>query len=397
MPATRTPVGNSHTDPRHTVTEPALHTAGNAPPATLPAARGAAADQAPAAGRRAPGTGGTMILALFAIPLGIAGLGGVWQALRTILAAPAWPAEALFGISTGIWIVLTAAYLANGIRRRGSFTADRKHPIYGPFAAYIPIIGILLFSHYEQYTRTIARGGVVVCVAALVIVAAQLLAHWLLGNLPTGAVHPGYFLPAVAGAFIASIGLSLSGWHHAAQSAFGAGVFFWLTMGALIFGRLFTGAPLPDALKPTLSVLVSPPATAGIAWFLIAGGHLDTVEYVLLGILAMMLFVQVLFFAEYRKLPVTANFWTFTFPVVASANLLIRWLNAGGFPLWRAWSWSLVGIATAFVITVATATVVNRAREPDQGDRHPSAWSSAAHQVRHAATRQGKAEPASPT
>jgi tellurite resistance protein len=117
----------------------------------------------------------------------------------------------------------------------------------------------LIFSHYEQYMPDIARGAVVVCVAALVIVAAQLLAHWLLGNLPAGTLHPGYFLPAVAGAFIASIGLSLSGWPHAAQTAFGVGVFFWLTIGTLIFGRLFTGWPLPDALKPSLSVLVSPP------------------------------------------------------------------------------------------------------------------------------------------
>lgn len=351
------------------MTEPALHTAGTAPLTTHPAPPSAAAHKAPAAGTRAQGTAGTTILGLFAIPLGIAGLGGVWQALRTTLGAPAWPAEALFGISTGIWIALTAAYLARGIRRPGSFTADRTHPIYGPFAAYIPIIGILIFSHYEQYTRTIGRGALLVCVAALAVVAAQLLAHWLRGNLPAGAVHPGYFLPAVAGAFIASIGLSLSGWHHAAQGAFGIGVFFWLTIGTLIVSRLFSG-PLPDALKTTLSVLVSPPATAGIAWFLIAGGRLDAVEYVILGILFMMLFIQVLFLADYRKVSFTPNFWTFTFPVAASASIIIRWLTAEGFPLWRAWSWTLAGIATAFVITVAAATVADRARKQDRDDRH---------------------------
>jgi tellurite resistance protein len=338
------------------MTKPALHTAG--PRRGLPARRPAALDKTQAAGARAQGTAGTTILGLFAIPLGIAGLGGVWQALRTTLGAPAWPAEALFGVSTGIWIALTVAYLARGIRRSGSFTADRKHPIYGPFAAYIPIIGILIFSHYEQYLRSPARGAVLVCVAALAVVAAQLLAHWLCGNLPQAAVHPGYFLPAVAGAFIASIGLSFSGWHHASESAFGIGVFFWLIIGALIFGRLF-GAPLPDALKPTLSVLVSAPATAGIAWVLIAGGRLDAGEYVLLGILFMMLAVQVVFFGEYRKLAFTTNFWTFTFPVAASANLIIRWLTAEAFPLWRVWSWTLAGISTAFVITVAAATVAD--------------------------------------
>jgi tellurite resistance protein len=105
------------------------------------------------------------------------------------------------------------------------------------------------------------------------------------------------------------------------------------------------------------------PRPAGIAWFLIAGGHLDAVEYVLLGILFMMLLVQILFLAEYRKLPFTLNLWAFTFPVAASANLIIRWLSTEGFPLWRAWSWSLAGIVTAFVITLAAATVVDRTRK----------------------------------
>jgi len=81
--------------------------------------------------------------------------------------------------------------LVTGVRRPGRFTADRKHASHGPFTAYIPIIGILLFSHYEEYVRNLARGAVVVCVAALLIVAAQLLAHWLLGNLPAATFHPG--------------------------------------------------------------------------------------------------------------------------------------------------------------------------------------------------------------
>ncbi len=73
--------------------------------------------------------------------------------------------------------------------------------------------------------------------------------------------------------------------------------------------------------------------------------------------------VQILFFAECRKLPFTLNFWTFTpFPVGASASLIIRWLSVEGFPLWRAWSWSLAGITTAFVITLATVTVAHWAR-----------------------------------
>ncbi len=75
-----------------------------------------------------------------------------------------------------------------------------------------------------------------------------------------------------------------------------------------------------------------------------------------------MIFIQVLFFAEYRRLPFTKNFWAFSFPVVASTNLIVRWLNAEQFPYWRAWAWSLGGIATAFILALAAATLIDRAR-----------------------------------
>jgi tellurite resistance protein len=76
----------------------------------------------------------------------------------------------------------------------------------------------------------------------------------------------------------------------------------------------------------------------------------------------MMLFVQVLFFSEYRRLTFTTNFWAFTFPIAASTNLIVRWLDAERFQFWRAWSWTLAVIATAVVLTLAAATVADQAR-----------------------------------
>jgi tellurite resistance protein len=105
-------------------------------------------------------------------------------------------------------------------------------------------------------------------------------------------------------------------------------------------------------------VLISPPAVGGIAWYIIAGGRMDTTGYLLLGILFVMLFIQVLFFSEYRTLTFSPNFWAFTFPVAASANFVIRWIDSARFPLWQTWTWLLAGIATAFVAALATATIV---------------------------------------
>ena len=114
-----------------------LHAAVATPLTTLLTDGTAATGKSAAASNRAQAAAGTMILGLFAIPLGVAGLRRVAGAED---AAPG-PTEAFFGVSAGIWIVLTAAYLASGIRRSGRFTADRKHAVHGPFTAYIPLIG----------------------------------------------------------------------------------------------------------------------------------------------------------------------------------------------------------------------------------------------------------------
>jgi tellurite resistance protein len=305
-----------------------------------------------------PSSGSRLVGAL-AVPLGLAGLGGLWQVMRTALSAPAWPAEVVFAISTLIWLALSITYLAGGVRHRGSFRVDREHAVYGPFVAYIPVIGILLSAHYVQYIHNVGRTAVVVFILALSIQAAQLLTHWLRGHLPSQAFHPGYLLPAVAGAFIASIGLSACGWHQAARSALGIGAFFWLVIGSLIFSRLFAGPPLPDLVKPSLSLLVSPPATAGIAWLLITGGSMGSIGYALLGILFLMLLVQAFFLREYLSLPFSTNFWAFTFPIAASTSFVVRWLSSVEFPYWKVWCWTAADLATAVIVTIAGATLRN--------------------------------------
>jgi tellurite resistance protein len=308
-------------------------------------------------------------LSLYAIPLGVAGLAGLWQALRENRLAPAWPAETLFALATAAWVALTLTYLVTRSRRRGSFTADRTHAVFGPYAAYLPVVGILLSSHYVQYLPA-ARSVVAAFVAALAYLVAQLLAHWLLGNLPAEALHPGYFLPTVAGAFIASIGLSFNGWQHAALASFGVGIFFWLAIGTLIFNRLFTGAALPDAVKPTLAVLLSAPATAGIAWFLLDGATVDTVELLLLGVLAIMAAIQVMLIAEYRKLAFSLGFWAFTFPVAASSNLTIRALGTTQWPPAHPAMWIIAAAATTFIAVIAVMSAAFTAhRAPRRHDR----------------------------
>ncbi|MEF2976308.1 TDT family transporter [Subtercola sp. YIM 133946] len=297
-------------------------------------------------------------LNLFAIPLGLAGLGGAWSAAETLIGAPGWPVEVFFAVSALIWAAFSLIYIAQGAVSRGRFRADLTHPGIGPFASYIPVVGIVLATHYGQYVPAAAPWIMAVFVTALAVVAAQLFAHWIVGELHIDSLHPGYFLPVVAGAFIASIGLSSVGAHEAAVAAFGVGVFFWLVVGTVVTGRLMTRSQLPDAVKPTLAVLLAPPATGGIAWFAASGGRSGPIEFAFGGVVVIMLLVQFVLLPEYRRLPFSLAFWAFTFPVASASNFALRWFASSPFDGWQIVSWVVLAAATAVILAIAAATVV---------------------------------------
>ena len=233
--------------------------------------------------------------------------------------------DILYGAASTIWLILTAIYVLRGLRRKGAFRTDLKHQVAGPFASFIPLLGILLSAHYSEYFPGLGRWVCVAFIAALAVVAAQLFAHWVTGGVSMQSIHPGYFLPVVAGSFVASIGFSSVHAHDAALAAFGIGAFFWLVVGTVVTVRLMTAEALPPSAKTGLSAYLAAPATASVAWMVSHPGPMGAVQLGLTGVLVMMLLMQVMLIGDYRKLPFSPLFWVFTFPVATTANYAVRW------------------------------------------------------------------------
>lgn len=301
---------------------------------------------------------GMLPLSLFGIPLGLAGLGAGWSAARATLGAPAWPEEVLYGAASAIWLILTTIYLLRGMRRKGAFRADLRHQIAGPFASFIPLVGILLSAHYTEYFPALGTWVCVAFIAALTVVATQLFAHWVTGGVSMQSIHPGYFLPVVAGSFVASIGFSTIHAHDAALAAFGIGAFFWLVVGTVVTVRLMTAGALPPAAKTGLSAYLAAPATASVAWMVSHPGPMGALQLGLTGVLTMMLLMQLFLIGEYRKLTFSPLFWVFTFPVATTANYAVRWFAASNLPGREIYSWIILALATAFVMTIALRSVL---------------------------------------
>ena len=297
------------------------------------------------------------LITLFAMPLGLAGLGGVWAEAQAVVDAPGWAADVTYALATIAWLTLTLAYLTHGLRHGGTLGRDLKSPVTGPLTTYLPAIGLLLVPHLSLYSHAAAEWACGVFVATLLLLVASMLTELFRGNVPLVAVHPGYFLPYVAGASITGIAFAGIGARTAALTAVGAGLFFWVVVSALFFTRLATQEALPPAAKPLLSVLLASPATAGIAWFAAHQNRIDPLIDALAGVIVLLVLVQLLLIPDYRRGGFTLGFWAFAFPIASTANFGMRWLTALHLAHGESWAWLLTALATVSIAALAARSI----------------------------------------
>jgi tellurite resistance protein len=218
-----------------------------------------------------------------AIPFGLIGYAGTWNATRTAFGWEKWVSEPFWTLALAALIWLIVAHTIRG-RHTSSTLADQlRHPAQGPLAAILPIIVVLLGSHL--FARVPVAGEILVYAGSATgfIFAAWLTALWIRKQVPVEALHGGYFLPTVAAGYISAGAAATIGNMPLAIAAFSMGTFFWIVIFTILIARLALVTPLPGPLTPTLAILAAPPAVGGMAWLAINGRTLDWVTVALLG------------------------------------------------------------------------------------------------------------------
>lgn len=292
-------------------------------------------------------------LRLYPIALGLGGLGGAWRTVVR-LGAPVWPSVCLAVLCLGAWLTITVMYVVTGGADPRKFLTDLRHREQGFALGYISIIPLLLLAGAP---RTPDFRILDLALAAVwAVVTAALVAHWITTPRDRHAIHPGFSLPVIGGPFIACISLQANGWHVLAQGVFTVGVFFWMTFGSVIVGRLMTEQPLSDARFPTLAVLMVPPATASTAWFALNDNRITTLGIGLAAVLAMMALVQLFILPDYFRRPFTISSWSFSFPLASGANTVGHWAIASPDTVGRVLAWSTLIVATAMIGLLAALT-----------------------------------------
>ena len=126
--------------------------------------------------------------------------------------------------------------------------------------------------------------------------------------------------------------------------------------------RLVAHPLLPVGLRPTLAILVAPPAVAGNAWLTINGDRVDAIVLGLAGFGLLMALTQLRFVPVFATVPFGPGWWSFAFSYLAVVGFATRMAVLTGFAYPAALTAVVLAVATAAVAALLMATSISVVR-----------------------------------
>ena len=304
---------------------------------------------------------------LFGAPMGLAGLGLVCREAAQLWPLPLWFAEFWVAVGTVVFIALLACYALKWARFRAAAQAEFADPLRMCFVSAIPVAGSLVAGGLFPYVPVIADGLWWLCVISFLALQVWGLARWFSG-IELGQIHGGWMIMLLAGLVFPISGLPL---HHIDMTRFLYGtaiVAAPFVVGFIVF-RMVAGPPLPDAMKPTLFIILVPGGLFYANYPMVSGEvplyALTASFYCAVTVLAALL----VFSRNCHKWPFGPPWWAFTFPLDSMAAGAMRHLRVmqalGGGAVNPAWQWlagALLALAVLVVSIISVRALVALAR-----------------------------------
>jgi tellurite resistance protein len=264
----------------------------------------------------------------YAVVMGLAGLSLAWHRAGALLGSAADAAAlAAAGVATLAFVVLAAATALRALRHPEAWDEDRRHPVRHTFIATLPIAVILLATVAVVLfgAGPIARALWWAGALGQLSITLWVLSRWLrdpkAGGAQWASVTPALLIPIVGNVLVPLAGVPLG---HEVWSAaqFGIGLLFWPVVMVLMVARILTQGLWPERLRPTVFIVIAPPAVVGLA--LLQFGAPALWGWALWG-MALFAFLWAGTQAKaIAAMPFALPHWGLSFPLAAFAALTLR-------------------------------------------------------------------------
>jgi tellurite resistance protein len=298
-------------------------------------------------------------IGFFGAVMGLTGLSVAWRLAGLRFGAPEWIAQSLAVVAVLAFLLIGAAYAIKTVGAPDVVKAEFAHPVAGNLFATVLICLLLLPIVLASSSLAIARVVWVLGAVGMLVFAWWKVDIWLSDRQQVQHATPAWIVPVVGllDVPLAVPSLSLPPLHGVMVLALAVGLFFAIPLFTLIFSRLLFEPPLPDALQPTLMILLAPFAV-GVSTYFATTRELDLFAQSLYALTLFMLLVLV---GRFRYLarccPFRVSWWAVGFPLAAAAIASLR--IASAFPGWTtdAIAILVLALATLTILWLAWRTV----------------------------------------
>lgn len=272
---------------------------------------------------------------LFGISLGLISLSGTWRKFSQLEMTPNLNMEnLLFALGTATLSSLTLLFLIKLIIDIKSFKNSFYNPVQGSLFALMPVSTLLAIALYAPNHQEHNNLIIVIIIIALIF---QFITAWKMvemlssGKMPAELITPALYVPVVPGGLVGGMALNAIGFSGFGVLLWGMGVGAWALLEMRILSHLFKG-PLPEPIRATIGIEMAPAAVSTLT--AIALWPTIPVDAILigLGIASGPILAVLTRWKAWTNIPFSFGFWSFSFPVAATASCIIEAVQRGSWP-----------------------------------------------------------------
>jgi tellurite resistance protein len=289
-------------------------------------------------------------VSLFGAIMGLTGLSFSWEwAHKTWAFSPAIK-DFIGVVATLLFILLTATYLVKAWKHPSIVRSEFQHPVSVSFFGTFIISLILLPGIILPYSVVAAvcmwvLGSILMFVFAWIV-----LRKWLDHQQDHTSASPAWILPVVGTLDVPIVGyrIPIPGVNEVCLLFFAIGLLFTLILFPIIITRLLFNPPLPEAVQPTLMIMVGPFSLAYSGYVSISGHDIAASILFYSALFLLILFGSKIFLLP-KCCPFHVSWWSVSFPLVA--------ITVASFRYSQNQSSSVFQLLSAVLLTVSTGTI----------------------------------------
>src|SRR5690625_4957655 len=258
-------------------------------------------------------------IALFASVMGLAGTTIAIKQYESMYSLNSVVSTIVFSITIAMFIIVTGIFLYRLIRYPNDIKEELNHPVktnfFGAIAISFLMLGLVFYDMNETISFVLWLIGAFIQLFLTLFLFTDLM--WK-QTLKIEQFNPVWFISIVG-----NIVVPLAGVYHVGVEInifyFSLGIIFSIIYFTLFMNRMFFKGPLPNMLRPTVFILLAPPAI-GIMSYVKIFGEANAFAFILYGVAFYLGLLRLFQIKYYLKVSFFVCWWGMLIPTSAVTN-----------------------------------------------------------------------------